>query len=158
ARLNTFPVSMKVAGRRIVIIGGDDEALAKARLAVKTNAETVVIAPAFEADFSGLDVMLVERDAGPCDFFGAAMVFVADHGAAGKRALRMARLAGAPAIEVDVPDNCDFFTPAIVDRAPISIAISSEGSAPVLARLVRSRIEAMFSPRLGALAELAGSM
>lgn len=158
ARLNTFPVSMKVAGRRIVIVGGDDEALAKARLAAKTNGETFVVAPEFEADFSGLDVTLVARDAVPCDFFGAAMVFVADHGAAGQRALRMARLAGVPANEVDVPDNCDFFTPAIVDRAPISIAISSEGDAPVLARLVRARIEAMLSPRFGDIARLAGSM
>jgi uroporphyrin-III C-methyltransferase / precorrin-2 dehydrogenase / sirohydrochlorin ferrochelatase len=157
-RLNTFPVSIKVAGRRIVIVGGDEEALAKARLAAKTNGETFVIAPAFEADFSALDVTLVERDIAPCDFFGAAIAFVADHGVAGQRARRMARLAGVPTNEVDVPKNCDFFTPAIVDRAPISIAISSEGSAPVLARLVRAKIEALLSPQMGALAQLAGAM
>ncbi|WP_127143295.1 siroheme synthase CysG [Pelagibacterium montanilacus] len=156
--LGTFPVSVKVDGRRIVIVGGDDEALAKARLAARTRAETVVIAPEFEADFSALDVKLVERHAAPCDFFGAALAFVADHGAAGARARRMARLAGVPANEVDVPGNCDFFTPAIIDRAPISIAISSEGAAPVLARLVRARIESVLSPRLGDIARLAGSM
>ncbi|WP_116653891.1 siroheme synthase CysG [Pelagibacterium sediminicola] len=158
ARLNTFPVSVKVAGRRIVIVGGDEEALAKARLAAKTSAEVVVFAPEVEADFSGLDVSVVERVAQAADFAGAALAFIADHGPEGQRALEMARAAGVPVNEVDVPENCDFFTPAIIDRAPISIAISSEGDAPVLARLVRARIEAMLSPGLGALARLAGAM
>lgn len=158
ARLNTFPVSVKVAGRRIVIVGGDEEALAKARLAAKTSAEVVVFASEVEADFSGLDVSVVERVAQAADFAGAALAFIADHGPEGQRALEMARAAGVPVNEVDVPENCDFFTPAIIDRAPISIAISSEGDAPVLARLVRARIEAMLSPGLGALARLAGAM
>ncbi|WP_374624490.1 uroporphyrinogen-III C-methyltransferase, partial [Devosia sp.] len=51
-----------------------------------------------------------------------------------------------------------FYTPAIIDRAPVSIAVASEGDAPVLARLIRARIEAALSPNLGALARLAGSM
>src|SRR5690606_19054031 len=92
------------------------------------------------------------------DFADAALAFVADHGPAGARALETARAAGVPVNEVDVPENCDFFTPAIVDRAPISIAISSEGDAPVLARLVRARIEAMLAAKLGDVARLAGAM
>ena len=158
ARLNTFPVSIAVKGRRIVIVGGDEEALAKARLAAKTSAQVLVFATAVEADFSALPVQLVERAVEAEDFANAALAFIADHGEEGARALELARAAGVPVNEVDVPENCDFFTPAIVDRAPISIAISSEGDAPVLARLVRARIEAMLSPRLGDLARLAGSM
>lgn len=158
ARLNTFPVSYKVAGRRIVIVGGDEEALAKARLAARTSAETVVFAHAFEADFSALDVTLATRAVEATDFDNAALAFIADHGPEGQRARALAKAAGVPVNEVDVPENCDFFTPAIVDRAPISIAISSEGDAPVLARLVRARIEAALSPRLGAVARLAGAM
>jgi len=57
-----------------------------------------------------------------------------------------------------VPAECDFYTPSIVDRAPLTVAISTEGDAPVLARLVRARIEAMLSPRLGKIARLAGSL
>ena len=158
ARLNTFPVSIKVEGRRIVIVGGDDEALAKARLAAKTSADVVLYADTFEADFSDLDVTLVARSVAAEDFDGAALAFVADHGPEGQRSLTLARAAGVPVNEVDVPENCDFFTPAIIDRAPISIAVSSEGDAPVLARLVRARIEAMLSPRLGEIARLAGAM
>ncbi|WP_196257693.1 siroheme synthase CysG [Pelagibacterium limicola] len=158
ARLDTFPISYRVAGRRIVIVGGDDEALAKARLAVKTSAEVVLFADAFEANFTGLDVTLVERGVEASDFENAALVFVADHGHEGARARGLAKAAGIPVNEVDVPEHCDFFTPAIIDRAPISIAISSEGDAPVLARLIRARIEALLSPGLGDLARLAGAM
>lgn len=158
ARLDTFPVSYRVAGRRIVIVGGDDEALTKARLAAKTSAEIVLFAETFEADFSGLDVTLVTRVVEAADLGNAALVFIADHGPEGQRARGLAKAAGVPVNEVDVPENCDFFTPAIIDRAPISIAISSEGDAPVLARLIRARIEAMLSPKLGDLARLAGAM
>ncbi|MCD7060049.1 siroheme synthase CysG [Pelagibacterium xiamenense] len=158
ARLDTFPVSFKVAGRAILIVGGDDEALAKARLAVKTSARVRVFAETVEADFSGLEIEMVERPVEAADFADAALVFIADHGAEGERAHALAKVAGVPVNEVDVPEKCDFYTPAIIDRAPISIAISSEGAAPVLARLVRAQIEALLSPRLGAIARLAGAM
>lgn len=156
--LKTFPVSMKVGGRRIVIVGGADEAMNKARLAVKTEAEVVIVSRHVEADFSAMPVTVVARAFAPCDLFGAAMVFVADHGPDGAAAKLAARAAGVPLNVVDVPHECDFFTPAIVDRAPISIAIASEGEAPVLARLVRAKIEAMLSPNLGAMARLAGGL
>lgn len=158
ARLDTFPVSMRVAGRRIVIIGGDGEALAKARLAAKTSAEVVLFADRFEDGFAVLDVTLISRRVEAADFENSALVFIADHGPEGARARALAKAAGVPVNEVDVPANCDFFTPAIIDRAPISIAISSEGNAPVLARLIRARIEAMLSPGLGDLARLAGTV
>src|SRR5690554_3150921 len=87
ARLNTFPVSVKVAGRRIVIVGGDEEALAKARLAAKTSAEVVLFSEHFEADFSRLDVALYRRPVEVADFANAALAFIADHGAEGARAL-----------------------------------------------------------------------
>ena len=59
--LNTFPVSFKVRGQRIVIVGGDDEALNKARLVTKTTASGVIIASHIEADFSSWPVTFEER-------------------------------------------------------------------------------------------------
>jgi len=156
--LNTFPVSFKVEGRRIVIVGGGDEALNKARLAVKTTASVDIIAPRIEADFSGLDVRLLERAFAASDLDNAALVFVADDGPDGQAAQAAARAAGIPLNVVDVPEACDFYTPSIIDRAPLTIAISSEGDAPVLARLVRAKIEAVLSPQVGRLAALAGAM
>ncbi|MBN9314700.1 MAG: uroporphyrinogen-III C-methyltransferase [Devosia sp.] len=156
--LTTFPVSYKVEGQRIVIVGGGEEALNKARLAIKTTALVVIISRTFEVDFSGLPVTLLPRGFEPADLVGAALVFVADHGPDGAAAKVAARAAKIPLNVVDVPEECDFYTPAIIDRAPITIAVASEGDAPVLARLIRARIEAALSPNLGAMARLAGSM
>lgn len=156
--LNTLPVSYKVQGQRIVIVGGGEEALNKARLTVKTTASVVIISAAIEADFSKLQVTVAARAFAPSDLDGAALVFVADNGPDGEAAKAAARARGIPLNVVDVPDECDFYTPSVIDRAPVSIAISSEGDAPVLARLVRARIEALLSPNLGAVAALAGAM
>ena len=156
--LTTFPVSVKVEGKRIVIVGGGLEALNKARLAIKTTASVVIISRSIDEDFSALPVTVFARPFVASDLVDAALVFVAEHGPDGEAAKRAARAAGVPLNVVDVPDECDFYTPSIIDRAPVSIAISSEGDAPVLARLVRARIEAMLSPNLGAVARLAGSL
>jgi uroporphyrin-III C-methyltransferase/precorrin-2 dehydrogenase/sirohydrochlorin ferrochelatase len=156
--LNTFPVSYKVEGLRIVIVGGGDEALNKARLATKTTAQVVIICRDVEADFSALPVTVEARAFVEGDLEGAALCFVADHGPDGEAAKLAARARKIPLNVVDVPAECDFFTPSVIDRAPLTIAIGSEGDAPVLARLVRARIEAGLSPNLGRLAALAGAM
>jgi uroporphyrin-III C-methyltransferase/precorrin-2 dehydrogenase/sirohydrochlorin ferrochelatase len=158
AALNILPVSYKVHGRRIVIVGGGDEALNKARLAARTSASVVIVCSEVEADFAGLPVTVLQRPFAPADLDGAALCFVADHGPDGEAAKAAARARGVPLNVVDVPDECDFYTPSIIDRAPLTVAVGSEGDAPVLARLVRARIEAMLSPDLGALAALAGAM
>lgn len=156
--LNTFPVSYKVQGQRIVIVGGGEEALNKARLVTKTTALVVIISQNIEADFSVLPVSVLARPFEDADLIDAALVFVADHGSDGEAAKRAARARRIPLNVVDVPDECDFYTPSIIDRAPVTIAVATEGDAPVLARLIRARIEAALSPNLGALAKLAGSM
>jgi len=156
-KLNTFPVSYKVEGRRIVIIGGGEEALNKARLAIKTTASVVVVSAAPAPEFAAMNVE-ISRTYGLSTLDGAALVFVAETGAVAARAKADARARGIPVNVVDVPAECDFYTPSIVDRAPLSVAISTEGDAPVLARLVRARIEAMLAPETGRLARLAGSL
>ena len=157
-QLNTFPLSYKVQGLRIVIVGGNEEALNKVRLATKTTAQVVIISRHIEADFSGFAVELNERAFAADDLDGAALLFVAEEGADAELAKAEARARGIPLNVVDVPAECDFYTPSIVDRAPLTIAISTEGDAPVLARLVRARIEAMLSPRIGKIASLAGGL
>ncbi|MFT6659371.1 siroheme synthase CysG [Maritalea sp.] len=162
-RLGIFPVSYKVRGKKIIIVGGGAEALGKARLATKTDAQVVVVARKIEADFSSLDLENVHLDVREEVFAAhhldnAALVFVGDDGPDAQIAKRLTKQAGLPLNVVDQPDLCDFFTPAIVDRAPISVAISSEGEAPVLSRLVRAQIEAALPLHLGKLASLAGGL
>lgn len=154
--LGTFPLSYKVAGRRIVIVGGGIEALNKARLAARTAAAVVVVAARFDADFSGLGATVLDRAFTASDLDGAALLFVAEPGPDGLAAAQAARARGIPVNVVDVPEASDFYTPSIVDRAPLTVAVSSDGEAPVLARLVRARIEALLAPDLGQLARLMG--
>ena len=74
------------------------------------------------------------------------------------RAVAMARAAGVPVNAVDRQELCDFITPAIVDRDPVIVAIGTEGTAPVLARQIKARLEAMLPARLGGLARWAASL
>lgn len=156
--LNTFPVSYKVKGQRIVIVGGGEEALNKARLAIKTTASVVIIAPLVSSEaLRSLAVEIVATyDAGVLE--RTALVFVAEHSELADRVKLDARARGIPVNVVDVPEQCDFYMPSIIDRAPLTVAVSSEGDAPVLARLVRAQIEALLDPELGRLARLAGSL
>jgi uroporphyrin-III C-methyltransferase/precorrin-2 dehydrogenase/sirohydrochlorin ferrochelatase len=157
--LNTFPLSYKVKGRRIVIVGGGDEALNKARLAVKTTAFIVIVAdPEYHKNFHELGVETVPFGSDSTVLDDTALVFIAESTPQADALKMEARRRGIPVNVVDVPDECDFYTPSIIDRAPLTVAVSSEGDAPVLARLVRAQIEAMLSPDLGRLARLAGSL
>ena len=158
ASLNTFPLSFKVKGRRIVIVGGSDEALNKVRLVSKTTASIEIYSRQIEADFSAFPVSLHERAPTPGDIAGAALVFVAEEGADAELAKAEARRLGIPLNVVDVPAECDFYTPSIVERAPLTVAISTEGDAPVLARLVRAQIEALLAPGIGKIASMAGGL
>ena len=159
-KLGTFPAFHKVEGRRVVIVGGGDEAAAKIRLLSETSANLVVFAtelePEARRDLEAARATLERRVPVAADLADAALVFAATGELEADRAVRdLAKSVGVPVNVVDRPDLCDFYTPALVSRAPLSIAISTEGAAPVLARHVRARIEAMFSPRLGDLADLA---
>lgn len=159
-KLAVFPAFHKVAGRRVVIVGGGAEAAAKIRLLSETRAEIVVFATSLDRE-TGADLIAAHGDwrgQGPtlADLAGAALVFAATGSEESDRAIcALAREAGVPVNAVDRPELCDFYTPALVNRAPIAIAIGSEGIAPVLTRQVRARIEAMLAPRLGDLATLA---
>lgn len=155
--LNTFPVSYKVKGQRIVIVGGGEEALNKARLATKTTASVVILSRECAADFAAIPAEFSQSFA-PELLDDTALVFVAEESVLADRVKAEARRRGIPINVVDTPDECDFYVPSIVDRAPLTVAVSTEGDAPVLARLVRARIEAMLSPETGRLARLAGSL
>ncbi|MFO1148384.1 MAG: siroheme synthase CysG [Alsobacter sp.] len=160
SRLNYFPITYAVAGRTIVLAGGGEAALNKLRLLLRSEATIRVVSPELEPPIAALvaehGLEHVARELQPCDLFGAALLFAGT----GDEALdaeysRMARAAGVPVNVVDRPHLSDFAMPALVDRAPIAVAISSDGLAPVLAQRVRAQVEALLAPEFGRLGELA---
>jgi uroporphyrin-III C-methyltransferase/precorrin-2 dehydrogenase/sirohydrochlorin ferrochelatase len=162
ARLNAFPIFFRVKNRAVVIVGGGEEALAKARLLAQSSADLVVVAEAPEeslAEWAAANgVRIVREPYDAAHLAGAALVFAASgEEALDRRVATDARHAGIPVNAVDRPGLCDFFTPALVNRAPLAVAIGTEGAGPVLAQMIRARIERLLPLSLGRLARLAVS-
>jgi uroporphyrin-III C-methyltransferase / precorrin-2 dehydrogenase / sirohydrochlorin ferrochelatase len=154
-----FPIFLAVAGRRIVVAGGGETALAKLRLLLKTEARLTVIArdPAPEIIRLAADrkLRLIARDMEPGDALCASLFYAAhDDDLLDLRAAHLARADGALVNIVDNLADSAFITPAIVDRDPVVVAIGTEGAAPVLARAIKTDLEERLSPRLGLLARI----
>ncbi len=161
-KLSTFPAFFNVAGQKVAIFGNGDEAFAKTRLLANTAADIVVYGDALEASFEQwIGQRNIRRVAAAysIDFLkDSTLVFAATGDAAlDARIVTDARRLRIPANAVDQPEYCDFLTPALVNRAPVSVAIGTEGAGPVLAQNIRARIDRMLAPSLGQLATLAES-
>ncbi|WP_112610243.1 siroheme synthase CysG [Rhizobium sp. WW22] len=159
-QLSVFPAFFRVEGRVAAVFGNGDEAFAKVRLLLNTQAKVVAFTPAPEADYHAFlianHIETVRGDFSPDQVKGATLVFAATGDAEADRAIvDAARAERIPANAVDQPDYCDFYTPALVNRAPVAVAIGTEGAGPVLAQMIRAQIDQMLSPSLGKLAELA---
>lgn len=161
--MRAFPMFIKTTGRRVVVVGGGEQAAQKARLILKTDAEIVLAAPRLDDELSSL--VAKERavhHAGPITaklFKDAAVVFIGSGCPGIDAALHaVAKAAGAAVNVVDQPDLCDMTTPALVDRDPVVVAIGTEGAAPVLARQIKTKLEQDLEQNLGGLAALAGRL
>ena len=159
-KLIAFPAFFKVEGKKVAIFGNGDEAFAKLRLLSNSAADILVYADAPDADLvkfasdGGHQLIRAEFDAQQLE--NAVMVFAGTgNQLLDQQIVSAARERKIPANAVDQPDWCDFYTPALVNRAPVSIAIGTEGAGPVLAQILRARIDQMLSPSLGPLARLA---
>jgi uroporphyrin-III C-methyltransferase/precorrin-2 dehydrogenase/sirohydrochlorin ferrochelatase len=158
--MNVFPVFFDLADRRVLLAGGGETALQKLRLLRKAGAKLLLVAPAINHDL----VLAIEEGAAEwradeltaSHFADVALAVIATGDDVQDRAgAALAKAARVPVNVVDRADLSDFIVPAIVDRDPIVIGISTAGAAPLLARRLRAMIEAMLPARLGALARFA---
>ena len=154
-----FPIFLAVEGRRIVLSGGGDAAMAKLRLLMKTEAHLTVIAAEIADDIRKWAVQgklrIIERAMEPGDALCAALFYAANEDDA--EDARVSAIAHAEGALVNIVDNLadsQFITPAIVDRDPVTIAIGTEGAAPVLARAIKADLEARLPTSLGVLARI----
>jgi uroporphyrin-III C-methyltransferase/precorrin-2 dehydrogenase/sirohydrochlorin ferrochelatase len=161
--LRYFPIFVDLEGRDVLIAGGGEKALQKLRLLLKTPARIRVVAEAIDGGISALaeghPIELERRSFTPTDLAGVAIVFAAsDDPAADREVAAAARSQGIPVNVVDDPDASAFIMPAIVDRDPVVVAIGTEGAAPILAREIKSRIEAWLPASFGRVAEQARAL
>ncbi|SFR33968.1 uroporphyrin-III C-methyltransferase / precorrin-2 dehydrogenase / sirohydrochlorin ferrochelatase [Yoonia tamlensis] len=161
--MKTFPMFLTMTDRSVVIAGGGEQAAQKCRLILKTDARITVLAPALDpelADLHAAGKIIWDNTAiTPAHFAGTALVFIATGCPGVDCALHaLAKQAGATVNVVDRPDLCDAITPSIVDRSPVVVAIGTEGTAPVLARQIKTRMEEILEPRLGDLAAIVGRL
>ncbi len=146
--MDYLPINLRLRDRPVTMIGAGVVASRKARFLLGAGARLRVIAPRREPAFAALEpadaISWEPRAYAPGDLAGAVLVIAATPDRAVNEAVfEEARGLAIPVNVVDSPELCSFIFPAIVDRSPLTVAISSSGASPVLARRVRSRIEAM---------------
>ena len=159
--MNRFPAFIDLKDRKVVIAGGGEEALRKARLYLDAGADLSIIASEIDEGLTKAfseKARVITATPAPLDFEGAVIAVIADTDEAlAKTYAKWARKAGALVNVVDQPELCDFTTPSIIDRGQVTIAVSTDGAAPVLGQQLRAKIEALAPARLGDLAVFAGS-
>jgi len=157
--MDHFPIFLSTKGQRIVVSGGGEAALAKLRLLMKSQAKISVYAtdPAPElVQWADADrITLHTRALRLGDVLCAKLFYAADEDTVeDARTAAIARAEGALVNIVDNLHDSAFITPAIVDRDPVTIAIGTEGAAPVLARAIKADLEERLPATLGTLARI----
>lgn len=152
-----LPLNVAVKNVDCLVVGGGEVALRKSELLLRAGARVIVVAPEVLSELAHWVAQVHLRHFSPDDLLGKRLVIAAtDDEAINHHVFTAARQQGIWVNVVDQPALCDFIFPAIIDRDPIILSISSSGDAPVLARLLRAKLEALIPPAYGLLAQLAG--
>lgn len=158
--MDFYPVFMDLRDRPVLVVGGGEVAARKVSLLLRAGARVRVVAPRLAAELEQRrargEMLHVAREFVSGDLDGAVLVVAATDDRDLHECISTAcRARGVPVNVVDDTPLCSVITPAMVDRSPIQIAISSGGVAPVLARRLRAWMEAAIPPGYGRLARLA---
>ncbi|MDA8363372.1 MAG: siroheme synthase CysG [Gammaproteobacteria bacterium] len=159
--MDFLPIFLTVRDQSCLVIGGGDVAARKAGVLLQAGARVRVVAPELSGAMSALVAEgRVEHWAGRFEteqVRGVAVVIAATDDEAVNRAVALAaRTLHVPVNVVDRPDLCSFVMPSIIDRSPLVLAVSTGGAAPVLARLLRARLETLIPASYGRLAAMMG--
>jgi len=158
--MDYFPVFLDLKKRRCLLVGGGDVATRKGRLLSKAGAVLRVVALDVSDELRELvqenNGEIFQREYQSSDMQNCFIAIAAtDNEVLNEKISLDAKAINIPVNVVDSPALCTYITPAIIDRSPLVIAVSSGGEAPVLARLVRAKLETLIPANYGVLANIA---
>jgi uroporphyrin-III C-methyltransferase/precorrin-2 dehydrogenase/sirohydrochlorin ferrochelatase len=159
--MNHFPIFLRLQDARVLIVGGGEVAARKLRLLRAAGATIEIVARELNQEIAGLRdsgaIRHVGRDFAPEQLQGCRLVVAAtDDSALNHAVSRAAQALNIPVNVVDDLEASTYITPSIVQRDPVTVAISTGGAAPVLARRLRERIETLLPTAYGRLGAFMG--
>lgn len=157
-----LPIFLNVKGRRTLVVGSGVTAARKADLLLRAGSDVTIVSPEIGEELSQLRASYEFTHKSSAlaaeDLQGCLVVFAcSSDDAVNQRLCKFAADAGIMVNVADNAENCDFTMPAVVDRTPLLIAISTGGSSPLLTRMLKARFETTIPAAYGRLAEFAGS-
>jgi uroporphyrin-III C-methyltransferase/precorrin-2 dehydrogenase/sirohydrochlorin ferrochelatase len=158
--MDFLPLFLRIQDRDCVVIGGGEVAARKVALLRRAGGRVRVVAPTLGPTLARLAaegaVAHTPRAFQPGDTRGAVLLIAGtDDAAANRQVAAEADANGIPVNVVDSPEYGTFIVPSVIDRSPVLVAVSSGGASPVLARLIRTRLESVIPAAYGRLADLA---
>lgn len=159
--MDYFPIFLNLKDQPCLVVGGGEVAARKIELLLRAGARVAVVAERIEDCIRALGDregrLAVEQKAFSEHDLGDVRLVVSatDDAGVNKWVSRLAKARNIPVNVVDNPALCSFIFPAIIDRSPVLAAVTSGGASPVLARLLRAKIESVVPPSFGRLALLA---
>ncbi|TVP79981.1 siroheme synthase CysG [Thioalkalivibrio sp.] len=160
--MDYYPLFVKLTDRPCLVVGGGNVAMRKVTLLRKAGARVTVVAPELCPELEQLrdagEIEHLERRFDDGDIARRVLVVAStDDEAVNRHISELATASFVPVNVVDRPELCTFITPSMIDRSPLQVAISTGGASPVLARLLRSRIESFLPASYGRLAAMLDS-
>jgi len=158
-----YPVFLDLEGRPVVVIGGGRVALGKVRGLLEAGAQVTVISPDLVPELAQLaqggQIRHLPRPYQPGDLRGYVLAFVAtDDRAVNGQVAEEGRRLGVWVNAVDDPAHCDFIMPAVVRRGDITVAVSTGGGSPAVARRIREELERFLGDEFALLLEVAAEV
>ncbi len=160
--MDYLPIFLNIKNKPCLVVGGGEVAARKAALLLRAGGRVAIVAPTLGNTLKQwVEERKVIHRAGEfsaIDLDACCLIVAAtDDSEVNRRVYELATVMNIPVNVVDCPELCSFIFPSIVDRSPIIVAVSSGGASPVLARLLRARLETIIPAAYGRLAALAVS-
>jgi precorrin-2 dehydrogenase / sirohydrochlorin ferrochelatase len=158
-----YPIFLDIKDKKCVIVGGGEVAARKAERLLDCGAEVYVISPKLTSELAEMEeqnlICYIDTDYTNHFLDGAALVIGATNDEAmNARISRDARAKGIPVNIVDDPNQCDFILPSLMQRGDLTIAISTAGKSPALARHLREELELKYGSEYEIFLDILGKL